>query len=633
MKRARFASISIATALALACAPLVTPAAVAVETWLPATYLSEADADAYNPVVEIDAAGNATAVWVNKSGTAFVVRTSSRPAAGTWSAALTLSGDVGAAVAPQLAANGRGDLVAAWESGPSTTSRVQASVRGDSGGWSAAETLSEAGQGASSPSVAIDRTGRATVLWVRSDGTNRRVQASSRGTNGAWSTPTTLSEAGNAARQPSVGVDGTGRLTAVWGRSDGTNYRVQSSTRAPDGDWTVASTVSDAGQSASAPTVAVDEDGTATALWIRSDGANARIQASSRPPGSGWSIPVNISDPNQGVFGDPAAAVDAAGVVTVAWSQLVNTNYRTQVSTRRPGGVWTPGTTISVAGQNGLYPSVASRGAHTVVTWLLAGVDQSQAQASTRAGDGSWRTPVRLSSGTPTIPAVGVDPSGNAVVTWGDKGEGTTVYRIRASALDGAGPVVTAFSAPATATAGQPTNLSLAAYDVWSAVAGTTWSFGDGSTASGAAVSHTWSAPGTYTVTATVADAVGNTTTRSSTITVGAAPGATPARPAVSKLKLKPGTIHLTGPKKDRRAKVTVTVTTASRLTLTFRKLGVKKPLRLAKNLTAGKNAFTLTAKLGKKKRLTIGTWKVTAVAKNAAGSSTAKKLTLKVVR
>ncbi|SEB50645.1 PKD domain-containing protein [Nocardioides exalbidus] len=630
MRRARVASISVATVLALAAAALVTPAAVAVETWLPATYLSDADVDSYNPVVEVDAAGNATAVWVSKSGTTYVVRASSRPAAGAWSAAVALSGDVGAAVAPQLAANDRGDLVAVWESGPSTTSRIQASVRGASGGWSAAETLSEAGQGASSPSVTIDRTGRATVLWVRSDGTNRRVQASSRGANGAWSTPTTLSEAGNAARQPSVGVDGTGRLTAVWGRSDGANYRVQSSTRAPDGDWTVASTISDAGQSASAPTVAVADDGTATALWIRSDGASPRIQATSRPQGSGWSIPVNISDPDQNVFGGPAAAVDAAGVVTVAWSQLVGANYRIQVSIRRPDGLWTPGTAISVAGQNGLYPAVASRGAHTVVTWLLSGTDQSQAQASTRTGDGSWRAPVRLSSGTPTISAAGVDPAGNAVVTWGDKDDGAPSYRIRASALDVSGPVITGFTAPATATVGQPTSLSLTAYDVWSAVAGTTWSFGDGTTASGASVSHTWTAPGTYTVTATVTDAVGNTTTRSSTATVTAAQV---AAPTLGKLKLRPGTIHLIGPKKDRKAKVTVTVTTASKLTLTFKKKGVKKPLRLTKNLRAGRNTFTLTAKIGKKKRLTVGTWKVTAVAANAAGSSTAKKLTLKVVR
>jgi PKD repeat protein len=63
--------------------------------------------------------------------------------------------------------------------------------------------------------------------------------------------------------------------------------------------------------------------------------------------------------------------------------------------------------------------------------------------------------------------------------------------------------------------------------DLDGAVTGHDWSFGDGATASGALVTHTFAAAGTYRVSLTVTDDDGVTGTRQSDVTVAAAPGAT----------------------------------------------------------------------------------------------------------
>lgn len=58
-------------------------------------------------------------------------------------------------------------------------------------------------------------------------------------------------------------------------------------------------------------------------------------------------------------------------------------------------------------------------------------------------------------------------------------------------------------------------------------IASYAWSFGDGQSASGPSVSHTYAAAGTYTVTLTVTDAFGNTGAVSEDVTVAAPPGTT----------------------------------------------------------------------------------------------------------
>jgi hypothetical protein len=76
---------------------------------------------------------------------------------------------------------------------------------------------------------------------------------------------------------------------------------------------------------------------------------------------------------------------------------------------------------------------------------------------------------------------------------------------------------------PASGVAGRSLGFSVSPFDVWSSVA-TRWSFGDGGTASGTSVGHVYAAAGTYTVTVTGSDAVGNATSARRTVRIAPPP-------------------------------------------------------------------------------------------------------------
>ena len=90
----------------------------------------------------------------------------------------------------------------------------------------------DAGQTANDPQVAVDGRGNAIAVWSRSNGTNDIVQAAARAAGGSFGAPQDVSAAGQDAHVPQVAVDGRGNAIAVWSRSNGTNYIVQTAVRA-----------------------------------------------------------------------------------------------------------------------------------------------------------------------------------------------------------------------------------------------------------------------------------------------------------------------------------------------------------------------------------------------------------------
>jgi hypothetical protein len=205
--------------------------------------------------------------------------------------------------------------------------------------WSDAVTLSEAGENGRYPVVAVSDDGTTqTITWYRYDGANNRVQVTTTTDSGqTWSDAETLSEAGQHGYDPEVAgsADGTTQ-TITWSRNDGTNdYRVQVTTSADSGQtWSDVETLSEAGSSADEPQVAMSADGTTqTIVWYRSDGANDLVQvATSADSGATWSDVETLSEAGQHAYNPQVAVSDDGTTQTIVWHRYDGANYRVQTT-------------------------------------------------------------------------------------------------------------------------------------------------------------------------------------------------------------------------------------------------------------------------------------------------------------
>jgi hypothetical protein len=189
-----------------------------------------------------------------------------------------------------------------------------------SGVPSAPVDLSTSGQDAYNPQVSVDSTGLAIAVWARYDGSKNLIQSSTSQSGGTWSTPVDLSASGQDANSPQVSVDSKGLAIAVWNRSDGSNYIIQSSTSQSGGTWSTPVDLSASGQSAYDPQVSVDSTGLATAVWFRFDASGDSIIQSSTIDNPIPSAPASAPTPElaktgTNLHGSGVLAVGAAAVL------------------------------------------------------------------------------------------------------------------------------------------------------------------------------------------------------------------------------------------------------------------------------------------------------------------------------
>jgi hypothetical protein len=385
----------------------------------------------------VDADGDAVFVWQRSAGVIggeIVIESRARSAAGVLSPLQTLTPSGQQASGPDVAVDPAGDAVFAWVSPLGGALRVQTRTRSAAGTLGVTQTLSPNGQNAIQARVAVDADGDAVFVWTRSDGTNDRIQARARSAAGTLSPVQTLSPAGQNAGFPRVAVDPAGDAVFVWTRSDGTNDRIQARARSAAGTLSPVQTLSQGGQDASQPYVGVDTDGDAVVSWERSDGTNARAQARARS-GAGTLSPVRTLSASGQSGLDPRVAVDGDGDAVVTWGRFDGTTFRAQARARSAAGTLSPVQNLSDPGERASSPSVAiNDGGEAAFAWGRSDVANSRLEARTRSAAGILQPLTVLSP--PGVDAVAsqvdVDPDGDAVVTW-LRFDGTD-YRVQASA-------------------------------------------------------------------------------------------------------------------------------------------------------------------------------------------------------
>lgn len=394
-----------------------------------------AGAGAADPVVAIDAAGRATAVWRRvEPGTAEHHLWTSRSAAGAgWSVPERLETNPGNVSELRLSldrSSGRGMLV--WIQAGSTVD-LHARALDPAAGWGPA-ALVEAGAGmVGVSSVGVDAGGNAVAVWSQigpgprfSIFANRYVHASGWGSAGVIETNEVV---GGVDGDPIVAVMPTGDAVAVWKRSAG-NWADLWTNRyaAGSASWGTASqVVADTGtaHSIGRHDLAADGSGRALLVWGQIDiagGVSNNGLWFKRFGASGWqtnATPVAPAIPNtQGFISTPVLRVNAAGAAVVTWGQF-DASLTAAVapagagfgaaSTLRPASArsWTALPTLGIDDAGGALVAWADpESLDLLVSRLSPGSGWATASAVESYADPSFG------------PALAMNEAGNAVLAW-----------------------------------------------------------------------------------------------------------------------------------------------------------------------------------------------------------------------
>jgi hypothetical protein len=299
--------------------------------WSQPMTISEPGESVSGLALGIDRDGEATVVWTDGYATnpsiesAMVNAVTSRS---TEPQLLAATGHGGAD--PKIAVNSRGDVLVTWQrqigekphrhSVATIHSEQMVAYRPAEGSWQAPASIGELSEGEampggnfwspSTPSLALDDRGAATVMWQSNHGDGQVLEVAHRSASAAgWKPAITLTTSPVA---PVIGTDANGGLTVAWADQRG---RIFYSESADGTHWSPPATVR-GGAGAFITWLSVGARGNAILAW---NGAHSRVLASSRSqPGRGWTRPVTIG---RGFF--PQAALDSAGNAVLVWPRLL----------------------------------------------------------------------------------------------------------------------------------------------------------------------------------------------------------------------------------------------------------------------------------------------------------------------
>jgi hypothetical protein len=340
-----------------------------------------------------------------------------------------LSGAAEMAAGPDVAVAADGTATVVWSArsggGGGGEFRVFARRIAPNGTPGLTQQLSASGEDALAPQVAVAPDGRATVVWIRHDDANFRVQARRITPGGAIEEATrTLSAAGQDAAAPQVDVAPDGQATVVWKRFDGFRYLVQVRHIAPDGTSEAsAQRLSEPKQDAVEPQVSVAADGTATVVWSRFDGEDSIVQE--RQVGADGTLEEMIEDLSAAGESaiQPRVEVGPDGGATVVWNRFSGADW--MIQSRRISLAGTAEGVVqnlSAAGRSAAEPQLAvdSEGAATV-TWDR--FDGSSFVVQARRLDpsgalGGAAVNLSASGADAADPQLALAPDGTATVLW-----------------------------------------------------------------------------------------------------------------------------------------------------------------------------------------------------------------------
>ena len=244
-------------------------------------------------------------------------------------------------------------------------------------------------------------------------------------TTGWQGNPTPL-HADGIAYSPALAGNSAGQAIAMFFVLD----NIYANRYGPTTGWEgrVPVSVNDPLYSQTDPQVAINGNGQAFAVWLKSGAGIGQVLAARFTPALGWGAPVTLSVNDSGGFA-PQIAVDANGNAVAAWVQRASVFSAWQLFSMRfvaANESWEPARRIdsdAIGQPAGINPRVAINPAgEAFVLWAAPGstLGSIALWATRMAATGVWGGALLVDEGPAVIPEQGlaVDANGNAMAVW-----------------------------------------------------------------------------------------------------------------------------------------------------------------------------------------------------------------------
>jgi hypothetical protein len=289
------------------------------------------------------------------------------------------------------------------------------------------------------PSFAISNSGRAFAAFnvIRTGGI--AVLASFNDPSvGTWSTPVDLPITPTllgASAQIVALPQGTALGAWTQAPASGANYQVFGRAYSPSSGWAPQQVTIQGDTTITCDEIrlAGDLNQNVLATWVQSSGTTTtQIFAAYRPPSGTFGTPVLLSNAANNAQSAGAVALGYAGAGAVAWLEYNGTVYHAFARPFSPSTAsFGSAQQLDTAGSGAFTPAVgASSAGDVLVVWEEPGTTGGKISArSYTASSATWSAPVVLVTDTtnaPSVPTVGVDPGGNAIVVWNQSSSTST---------------------------------------------------------------------------------------------------------------------------------------------------------------------------------------------------------------
>ena len=287
---------------------------------------SDNSGNAVDPRIAFDSNDNAIAVWHQSDGTRFNIWANYYTAGSGWGTPTLIETDnTGHAIGPQIAFDSTGNANVVWTQYDGPQRSVWANRYTDGSGWGAAELIETDNAGdANNHKIASDSNGNMIAVWNQHDGTLNNIWANRYTPGGGWGTAELIeSDSSGHAHSPEIAIDSNGNAIVVWDQQGATlQYDIRANRYTAGSGWGTAETIeTDNAGDARSPSIAMDSNDNAIAVWQQHDGTRINTMANRYISGSGWGSAVLIESNNDGEAVEPQLAIDNRGSAIAVWYQ------------------------------------------------------------------------------------------------------------------------------------------------------------------------------------------------------------------------------------------------------------------------------------------------------------------------